>query len=84
MRFRLIMTATVLALLAILFVIQTPGTAQKKTEQDTRATGQAGEIIIGAIGGVVVALVDGIVGITKSVFDVPQSRRRPSKSTKAR
>jgi uncharacterized membrane protein YeaQ/YmgE (transglycosylase-associated protein family) len=84
MRFRFIMTATVLALLVILFVAQTPGIAQKKTKQGNRATGQVGEIVSGAIGGVVVALVDGILGIAKSVIEVPQSRHQPSRSTKAR
>lgn len=87
MRVRLIVTAAVVALLAILFVVQAPGIiggAQEKTKQGNRATGQVGEIVSGAIGGVISALVGGIVGISKSVFEVPQKRTQPAKSTKAR
>ena len=87
MRFQFTMSATVLAVLVTFFVVQTPGIArgaQEKTKQGTRATDQVGEIVSRAIGGVVDALVGGIVGIAKSVFEVPQSRRQPSRSTKAR
>jgi uncharacterized membrane protein len=81
------MAATVLAVLAILIAAQTSGIggeAQEKAKQDNKATGQGSEIISRAIGGVIGALVDGIVGIAKSVVEVPQNRHQPSKPTKAR
>lgn len=87
MRFRFITTPAILAVLAVLFVIQTPGIvagAQEKAKQDNKATGQGAEIVSRAIGGVIGALVGGIVGIAKSVVEVPQSRRQPSRSPKAR
>jgi hypothetical protein len=80
-------TAAVIAVLAILYVVQTPGIvgdAQEKTKQGSRTTGQVGDIVGAAVGGIVSALVGGIVGIAKSVFEAPQNRRQPSKSTKGR
>ena len=87
MRFRLMVIAAVLAVLAILYVVQTPGNvgdAQEKTKQGSRNTGPVGDIVGGAVGGIVSALIGGIVGIANSVFDVPQKRRQPSKPTKDR
>lgn len=84
MRFRSIMTATVLAVLAISFVVRTPGIAQDKTKQGAPAKGTVSDIVSGAIGGVFVALVEGIVGIATGVFEAPKDRHKQTKPAKAR